>query len=39
LSAAIEAGIETFGRAFERDEPSIYMARFLRARNNDKSGD
>ena len=39
LGAAIEAGIDTFSRAFERDEPSIYMERFLRARDNDKSAD
>ncbi len=38
LSAAIAAGVETFSRAFEHDEPSIYMERFLRARNKDKSG-
>lgn len=35
LSAAIEAGIDTFSRAFECDEPSAYMQRFLRARDKD----
>ncbi len=39
LSAAIEAGVDTFSRAFEHDEPSIYMERFLRARDKDKSSD
>lgn len=38
LSAAIEAGVRTFSRAFESDEPAIYMERFLRARREDKSG-
>jgi enoyl-CoA hydratase len=39
LSAAIDAGIDTFSRAFEGDEPSIYMERFLRAREQDTSAD
>ena len=39
LSAAIEAGVDTFSRAFEGDEPSVYMERFLRARDKDKSAD
>lgn len=38
LSAAIEAGVGTFSRAFESNEPSIYMERFLRARHKGKSG-
>lgn len=37
LSAAIEAGVSSFSRAFESDEPSIYMEAFLRARREGRS--